>query len=162
MGSRQYKHHHAVGAVLVWLVVVGGASFGGCGGSVDCDDVHRVVYHHGGTSGPCGPKSTLTIDDGGAASLATTAADPPPGETECPAPTVEERALDGRELANIIEFVCEDYNDHYEAPEQSCEGAFSSITLYEGDNALAVAELSCQGDMMEESIQKLRSVEELF
>jgi len=103
------------------------------GWTVDCAAITKVVHSWGGTSGPCGPVTTVEVDTAGNVSTAHTDAEPPDGETDCETVTSSHTIDDP---AALFALVCDDFNDGFEPIEDCGEGAFESIGLYVGDDLI--------------------------
>jgi len=104
-----------------------------------CADVDTITKYWGGTSGPCGPESSITVTEDGSVTESIGSANPPEGETECADPVVTTYIASAINSRILINTVCEDFNTNYEAPEDLSEGAYSGWDFFQNDNSLASA-----------------------
>lgn len=104
-----------------------------------CADVDTIAKYWGGTSGPCGPESSITVTEDGSVTESIGSANPPEGETECADPVVTTYTASSINSRILINTVCEDFNTNYEAPENLPVGAYYGWGFFQNDNSLASA-----------------------
>jgi hypothetical protein len=104
-----------------------------------CADVDTIAKYWGGTTGPCGPESSITVTEDGNVTKSTGSANLPEGETECADPVVTTYSASSTNSRILINTVCEDFNTNYEAPENLPDGAYSGWGFFQNDNSLASA-----------------------
>ena len=101
--------------------------------TIDCDAVTKIVHEWGGSTGPCGPVTTVEIDTAGNVSRSHTDAEPPDGSAECETVTTSDTIEDP---AALFALVCNDFNDGFDPIEDCDDGGWESIALFAGDDLL--------------------------
>jgi hypothetical protein len=117
----------------------------------------EVRYTFGGTWGPCGPTSILSVDSFGHVERSFVDSELPAGEAECPDPVVTVHIIGVEDAVALIELVEADYEAGHEGDDE-CEGAFVFFNLYRAEQEEVETEnLSCTDSMVEsqEAMQKL-------
>ncbi len=118
---------------------------------IDCTQVNFIKKVSGGSSGPCGPHTSITVSLNGTVEKSVEDAYPPQGESECASPVITNYNTAGSDALALITSVCNDYNANYVASAQSCVGAYQWFGLYDDDAELGKAVLSCGNSSMNPS-----------
>ncbi len=127
--------------------------------SLAAESIDLLQYQHGSSSGPC-TDSILSVSVTGDVTLETNLPNYLGGSTgeECSDQTSDSHAVDAAEAAQLIETVCESFNDSYYEPED-CDGAWVYVSFYEGDVLIEkTGNIACEGGM-EDGIEVLGAFE---
>jgi len=106
---------------------------------VVCTDVDKIKKGWGGSTGPCGPWSSITVTEEGSVTESIGSAYPPEGETECADPVVTTYNASPANARTLINTVCDDFNTNYVPPENLDDGAYANWGFFQDDNLLASA-----------------------
>lgn len=121
------------------------------GTTLDCTAVDSIQKAWGGTSGPCGPHYTITVNSDGSVEQSEESAYPPDGATECAAPIITQYTATASDAAGLIALICNDYNANHIPIAEGCVGAYENYKLAQGETTLATADTSCGNNTMSAS-----------
>lgn len=111
---------------------------------ITCSDVDNIEKHWGGTSGPCGPESFITVTADGAVVRSIGSAELPADETECADPTVTNYTASPTNARALIDTICADFNLNHIVPGAMAQGSYRVWKFLQGETLLG----SGDGDMI--------------
>jgi hypothetical protein len=117
--------------------------------SFSCGTFNVLKKSWGGSSGPCGPRHSVTIHENGNVTQSSEDAYPPEGATACADAAITNMTADALLARALLDTVCEDFQANYAPIQETCVGAYTYWSFLQDETQRdTTSNMSCGNNSM--------------